>query len=59
MASRTVYDPEIPVNIHDLGLIYDVEIQGNARVFIRMTLTAPNCPPPAFYPARWRAAPVP
>lgn len=41
---REIYDPEIPVNIYDLGLIYDIEIDDNKKVFITMTLTAPNCP---------------
>ena len=41
---RTIYDPEIPVNIHDLGLIYDIDIGPDAEVRIRMTLTAPACP---------------
>ncbi len=41
---RTVYDPEIPVNIHDLGLIYAIDITGDNNVLIRMTLTAPACP---------------
>lgn len=43
-ALRTVYDPEIPVNIYDLGLIYDIELKDEGRVDIRMTLTAPACP---------------
>ena len=43
-ALRTVYDPEIPVNIHDLGLIYGIDITGAGEVVVRMTLTAPNCP---------------
>ena len=43
-ALRTVYDPEIPVNIYDLGLIYEVEADDNNSVTITMTLTAPNCP---------------
>mgnify|MGYP001549950271 FL=1 len=43
-ALRTVQDPEIPVNIYDLGLIYDLEIAGDGQVGIRMTLTAPACP---------------
>jgi len=43
-ALRTVHDPEIPINIHDLGLIYGLDIDGNNAVTIRMTLTAPNCP---------------
>lgn len=43
-ALRSVYDPEIPVNIYDLGLIYDLKIQDNGNVDIKMTLTAPACP---------------
>lgn len=43
-ALKTVYDPEIPVNIYDLGLIYGVDIDDRARVEISMTLTAPGCP---------------
>lgn len=43
-ALRQVYDPEIPVNIYDLGLIYDLQIDEGHNVFIKMTLTAPNCP---------------
>jgi FeS assembly SUF system protein len=45
---RTVYDPEIPVNIYDLGLIYKVEIPVEGDVIIDMTLTAPNCPAADF-----------
>lgn len=41
---RTVYDPEIPVNVYDLGLIYAVDIDENANVSIKMTLTSPACP---------------
>lgn len=42
---RTVYDPEIPVNIYDLGLIYDIDIDEETNnVRIEMTLTSPNCP---------------
>ncbi len=41
---RTIYDPEIPVNIHDLGLIYAIDMTGDNSVLIRMTLTAPACP---------------
>lgn len=41
---KTVYDPEIPVNIFDLGLIYKVEVGENGEANITMTLTAPNCP---------------
>jgi FeS assembly SUF system protein len=43
-AIKTVYDPEIPVNIYDLGLIYDIKINAENRVTITMTLTAPGCP---------------
>lgn len=41
---RTVYDPEIPVNIYDLGLIYTIEINEESEVLVTMTLTAPGCP---------------
>lgn len=40
----SVYDPEIPVNIFELGLVYDIDIDADRRVHIRMTLTAPACP---------------
>ena len=43
-AIATVYDPEIPVNIKELGLIYDILVDKDGRVGIRMTLTAPACP---------------
>ena len=43
-ALRQVYDPEIPVNIYDLGLIYEITINEEHKVFVKMTLTAPNCP---------------
>lgn len=43
-ALRTIYDPEIPVNIYELGLIYGVEVDQEGRAEIRMTLTAPACP---------------
>lgn len=43
-ALRMVFDPEIPVNIYDLGLIYDVEIKSDGSVRVEMTLTTPNCP---------------
>lgn len=43
-ALRTVYDPEIPINIYDLGLVYGIEILPEGRIDIRMTLTAPACP---------------
>ncbi len=41
---KTVYDPEIPVDVFELGLIYSVEIDKDANVTIEMTLTSPNCP---------------
>jgi FeS assembly SUF system protein len=41
---KTVHDPEIPVNVFDLGLIYDVDIDDNHVAHVKMTLTAPNCP---------------
>lgn len=43
-AIKQVYDPEIPVNIYDLGLIYELNIDTESNVRIKMTLTAPNCP---------------
>ena len=43
-ACRTVFDPEIPVNIYDLGLIYDINISKGNNVFIKMSLTSPGCP---------------
>ncbi|MBO5850307.1 MAG: DUF59 domain-containing protein [Paludibacteraceae bacterium] len=45
---RTVFDPEIPVNVYDLGLIYKIEVSDNKNVTIDMTLTAPNCPAADF-----------
>lgn len=45
---RTVFDPEIPVNVYDLGLIYKIEVAENNDVAIDMTLTAPNCPAADF-----------
>lgn len=41
---RTCYDPEIPVNIYELGLVYEVKVERTGSVYIRMTLTAPTCP---------------
>lgn len=41
---KTVYDPEIPVNIWELGLVYEIKIKENNRIGIDMTLTAPGCP---------------
>ena len=47
-ALKTVYDPEIPVNIYDLGLIYRIELMDDGRAEVDMTLTAPNCPAADF-----------
>lgn len=44
LALKQVYDPEIPVNIYDLGLIYELNINKVHEVYIKMTFTAPNCP---------------
>ena len=49
-ALSTVFDPEIPVNIYELGLIYDIIVDASSRVGIRMTLTAPACPAAQFLP---------
>ena len=43
-ALRQVYDPEIPVNVYDLGLIYEIKVNEEHEVYVQMTLTAPNCP---------------
>jgi FeS assembly SUF system protein len=43
-ALKHVFDPEIPINIYDLGLIYELKIDDQSNVYIKMTLTAPNCP---------------
>ena len=45
---KTVFDPEIPVNIYDLGLIYKIDLSNEGEVRIDMTLTAPNCPAADF-----------
>ena len=45
---KTVYDPEIPVNVYDLGLIYKIDVSDSFDVSIDMTLTAPNCPAADF-----------
>ena len=50
-ALRTVYDPEMPVNIYELGLIYEVKVDEAGEARIRMTLTAPNCPVAGTLPA--------
>lgn len=43
-ALKTVYDPEIPINVYDLGLVYDLKVDEEGRAHIKMTLTAPGCP---------------
>jgi FeS assembly SUF system protein len=55
-AMRTVYDPEISVNIYDLGLIYDIQINERAEVFVKMTLTAPGCPVAGILPGQVESA---
>ncbi|MEW6312970.1 MAG: SUF system Fe-S cluster assembly protein [Pseudomonadota bacterium] len=47
---RTIYDPEIPVNIYELGLIYELDVESDGAVQIRMTLTAPGCPVAQSFP---------
>lgn len=54
-ALRTCFDPEIPVNIYELGLIYDVKVAPSGAVEIRMTLTSPNCPAAQSLPAEVEA----
>ena len=60
-ALRTCYDPEIPVNIYDLGLVYELKVSPSGEVGIKMTLTAPNCPVAGSLPgsveSRVRAVP--
>ena len=55
-AISSIYDPEIPVNIYGLGLIYDIEVGGQGRVAVRMTLTAPGCPSARCCPSRSSSA---
>ncbi|MEK7191778.1 MAG: DUF59 domain-containing protein [Pseudomonadota bacterium] len=50
-ALRKIYDPEIPVNIYDLGLIYGIDIDAQGAVHLRMTLTSPGCPVAQTFPA--------
>ena len=54
-ALKTVFDPEIPVNIYELGLIYDIDIQEEGKVQVKMTLTAPGCPVAGTLPGEVRA----
>jgi len=53
-ALRTCFDPEIPVNIYELGLIYEVKVDPTGAVGIRMTLTSPNCPAAGSLPGEVR-----
>ena len=55
-AIATIYDPEIPVNIYELGLIYAVEIADDGAVKVEMTLTAPGCPSAQELPVQVREA---
>ena len=55
-AIATVYDPEIPVNIYELGLVYAIEISDEGRVKVEMTLTAPGCPSAQELPVQAREA---
>ena len=53
---KEVYDPEIPVNIYELGLIYVVEIREDRSVYVKMTLTTPNCPVAGILPGQVESA---
>jgi FeS assembly SUF system protein len=55
-ALKTVYDPEIPVDIYELGLIYKVDVSDKKAVVVDMTLTAPNCPVAGEMPGNVKAA---
>lgn len=50
-ALKKIFDPEIPVNIYDLGLIYTLEVDAEKMVYVTMTLTSPNCPVAEILPA--------
>lgn len=56
IALRQVYDPEIPVNVYDLGLIYEIMVDDDHNVYVQMTLTAPNCPMADYVVEQVRAA---
>ncbi|MDT8324651.1 MAG: iron-sulfur cluster assembly protein, partial [Bacteroidota bacterium] len=51
---KSCYDPEIPVNIYELGLIYQIRVKSDGKVNIKMTLTSPNCPAAQSLPAEVR-----
>ena len=53
---KEVFDPEIPVNIYDLGLIYEIKISDEKKVIIQMTLTSPNCPVAEILPEQVKKA---
>jgi FeS assembly SUF system protein len=53
-ALKTVFDPEIPVNIYEMGLIYDIDIQAEGAVQVKMTLTSPGCPVAGSLPGEVR-----
>lgn len=55
-ALRQIYDPEIPVNIYDLGLIYEIRVEDDGKAYVTMTLTSPNCPVAESMPAEVREA---
>jgi FeS assembly SUF system protein len=55
MVIKTIYDPEIPVDIYELGLIYEIKIADDVSVNIQMTLTSPNCPAAESLPAEVEA----
>lgn len=55
-ALRRIHDPEIPINIYDLGLVYGLDIDEAGRVDIRLTLTAPGCPVAQSFPGQVEAA---
>ena len=54
-ALRDVYDPEIPVNIYEMGLIYDIDVDAGGLVGVRMTLTSPGCPAAQSLPVEVKA----
>ncbi len=52
---KTIYDPEIPVNIYELGLIYEVDVAEDGKAIVKMTLTTPHCPAAEMLPAEVEA----
>ena len=53
---RMVFDPELPVNVYDLGLIYKLDVDEDKKIYVQMTLTAPNCPEAEYIPGRIQQA---